>query len=148
MQRSIVYVSHSRKIPQYRSTFYTPLRKSILAQQFVLILPHEQSDDPYPTRELFEKHATEIIILAEISFDSQGQKIELTWADALHIPVITCARMDAKSSLHHQGITSLIATSWISSPSFSYMMLKKNSYEKNLVFFFLFYSFCSIKKRV
>jgi len=83
----------------YKKLLYAPIKGSSLNSVYRLIFPHEFSDDPYPTRELFESKRAEIIVLAEISYDSSGQRTELDWANELNIPVIAFHKEDQKNNI-------------------------------------------------
>lgn len=80
-----IYVSHQRK-GDYKTELYEPLRSSNLAE---FIFPHENSDQPFNTKELFENKGCDLV-LAEVSNSSTGQGIELGWASLLGIKII-CA---------------------------------------------------------
>lgn len=79
-----IYVSHSKKF-DYKNELYKPLRESGFPVEF--ILPHETSDEPFDSKSLFENKGCNYI-LAEVSYPSTGQGIELGWANANNIPVI------------------------------------------------------------
>lgn len=64
---------------------YDPLRNSILLKEYDFVFPHENSREPYPTKDKLEKSD---LILAEVSFPSTGQGIELGWADMKNIPIM------------------------------------------------------------
>ncbi|MFA9288297.1 MAG: hypothetical protein ACEQSA_00250 [Weeksellaceae bacterium] len=89
-----IYVSHSSNF-DYQTELYLPL-KTIL-KDHTLILPHEKDAKPFPVRELFSDKKCDLVI-AEVSFPSTGQGIELGWADSLKIPVLYLLRKDIKAS--------------------------------------------------
>lgn len=91
----IIYVSHSREF-DFKNNLYQPLRTAALPG-LKFILPHETSDAPYPTRALFEQKACDLV-LAEVSYPSTGQGIELGWAQMLGIPVICMYKKGTKPS--------------------------------------------------
>ena len=79
-----IYVSHSRTF-DFRHQLYEPLLESPLAVDHHLILPHQHSDSPYP----LEKNIKNIdLVVAEVSFVSTGQGIELGLAHAAGKPII------------------------------------------------------------
>lgn len=96
----IIYFSHSKNF-DYKKELYEPLRNSELAKNNRFIFPHDQSDNPYGTKKLFETKTCDLVI-AEVSFPATGQGIELGWADFLHIPIICMYKKDTKiaESLH------------------------------------------------
>lgn len=82
----IIYVSHSRDF-DYKNELYIPFRISSLNNSYTIILPHEKSQEYYPSKDLFKNKKCDLVI-AEISYPSVGQGIELGWADAYNIPII------------------------------------------------------------
>lgn len=87
-----IYVSHSREL-DFRAGLYEPVRRSLLNLQLDFVLPHEKSDRPFLTKE-FLKYCN--IVLAEVSFGSIGQGIELGWADALNVPIACIGKVGTK----------------------------------------------------
>lgn len=95
-----IYFSHSKKF-DYKKELYEPLRNSELAKHHRFIFPHEESEKPYPTKELFQSKKCNLVI-AEVSFPATGQGIELGWADVNQIPIACIYLTDSKisESLH------------------------------------------------
>ena len=91
-----IYVSHSRNY-DFVNELYLPIRISKLNSEHEFILPHENSSEPFNTKELFQSGGCKLV-LAEVSFPATGQGIELGWANLLHIPVICISKKDAKIS--------------------------------------------------
>lgn len=79
-----IYVSHLRNF-DYINQLYRPLKESKLPVEF--IFPHEDSPSTFNSKELFEAHGCDYV-LAEVSYPSTGQGIELGWADIFGIPII------------------------------------------------------------
>lgn len=98
-----IYVSHSTGF-DFRSELYTPLQNSEISQSHTLILPHMASDIPYTTKELFEKKQCDVV-LAEVSYPSTGQGIELGWADLFGIRIVCVSKKGAKVSSSLQTVT-------------------------------------------
>lgn len=90
-----IYIAHSRKF-DFKGELYAPLIVAI-GKQHELILPHANSDEPYPSQKLFEDAGCDIV-LAEISWPSTGLGIELGWAVLLKIPVYGLRRDDSAVS--------------------------------------------------
>ncbi len=88
-----IYFSHSRSF-DYKKELYEPLRNSDLAKQHRFVFPHEESDNPFSTKQLLESKACDLIV-AEVSFPATGQGIELGWADILQIPIVCIHKKDA-----------------------------------------------------
>ena len=91
-----IYLSHSRNF-DFTKELYNPIISSPLAEAHEFIFPHENSDHPYPTRELFQNKGCDVVI-AEVSFPATGQGIELGWASILDIPIICIYKEGAKTS--------------------------------------------------
>lgn len=91
-----IYVSHSTGY-NYKNELYLPIRNSQLSNKLNFILPHENSSEQYNTKELFQSGKCDLII-AECSYPSTGQGIELGWADFLHIPIAAIFKSGQKPS--------------------------------------------------
>lgn len=89
-----IYVAHLRNY-DFQNELYKPLRESPLSSEYDLVLPHEHAETPFNSRELIHSGKCDLI-LAEVSFPSTGQGIELGWADAAGIPIICFYKKDAK----------------------------------------------------
>lgn len=79
-----IYVSHSRNF-DYINELYKPLKEAKLPVEFVF--PHEQNLEKFNSKELFESRGCNYV-LAEVSYPSTGQGIELGWADIFGVPVL------------------------------------------------------------
>lgn len=91
-----IYVTHSKKF-NFHEELYKPLRSSALNVNHQFFLPHEFNDEPYDSRNLIMNKQCDLI-LAEISYPSTGQGIELGWADLNHIPIVCAYKTGAKIS--------------------------------------------------
>ena len=91
-----IYISHSRKF-DFHKELYAVLQDSELAKKHTFILPHAESNESYDTRTFFQSETCDLVI-AEVSYPSTGQGIELGWADALRIPIICLYKKDAQTS--------------------------------------------------
>lgn len=80
-----IYVSHLRR-GNYEEELYKPLLTSKLAEQHTFIFPHDTSQKPFNTKDLFNGRQCDLV-LAEISYPATGQGIELGWADMFNIPI-------------------------------------------------------------
>lgn len=90
-----IYVGHSSSI-KYRETLYKSLKESKLAERHNLVLPHEDSDEPFDSKKFLENHCD--IFIAEVSEASTGLGIELGWADIYEVPVICICRKKSNPS--------------------------------------------------
>jgi len=87
-----LYVTHSKNF-DFKNQLYYPIRNSSLNTKFRIALPHEFSDSPFSSKKFISSCYK---ILAEVSFPSTGQGIELGWADAYSIPIICFYRTGSK----------------------------------------------------
>ena len=83
-----VYVSHSSSY-DFVKELYEPLKNSNIWNQHEFFLPHEGK--PVNTREVISNSE---IVLAEVSYPSTGQGIELGWASCYGKRII---------AMHRQG---------------------------------------------
>nr|AIA14292.1 Unknown Function [uncultured bacterium] len=106
-----IYISHSRKF-DFQNELYKVLRESELNSNHEFILPHEQSDMPFNTKELFMNKGCDVVV-AEVSYPATGQGIELGWADMLEIPIICIYKegIEPSQSLHTVSKRFLMYTS-------------------------------------
>lgn len=88
-----IYVGHSRHF-DYKSELYAPIRSSSLNQKHTFILPHENSDTPFSSKEFFQTSCD--LFIAEVSYPATGLGIELGWADAYGVPVICIYKAGTK----------------------------------------------------
>jgi nucleoside 2-deoxyribosyltransferase len=79
-----IYLSHSTNF-NFKEDLYQLIKKEDFHNNF--IFPHEKSDKQYPVKKLFSSKKCNLII-AEISFPSTGQGIELGWANIRKIPIV------------------------------------------------------------
>ncbi|MEJ2268064.1 MAG: hypothetical protein P8X70_03240, partial [Nanoarchaeota archaeon] len=82
-----IYVSHSNNF-NFKELLYEALRKSSLNDKVKFIFPHKDSNEYYDTKGLFNS-GQEIIVLAELSYQSTGRDIELGMAFQKDIPAKT-----------------------------------------------------------
>lgn len=101
-----IYVGHSKKF-NYKKELYEPLRESSLNDRHEIVLPHEESDEPFNSKEFLE---TCDVMIAEVSYPGTGLGIELGWADALGIPIIAARRKDIKLSNSVKSLIDCIIT--------------------------------------
>lgn len=80
-----IYVAHSTNY-DYRAKLYDPIRDSKLDEKHNFILPHEDSDNLFNSKEFLQSQCD--LVLAEVSEASTGQGIELGWADLYNIPIL------------------------------------------------------------
>lgn len=93
-----IFVPHSSNF-DFRNELYLPLRNSSLNDQHEFILPQENKREVI-TREIIKACG---LILAEVSYPSTGQGIELGWASILDVPIVCIYKEGFKYSpaLHY-----------------------------------------------
>ncbi|HSX30475.1 MAG TPA: nucleoside 2-deoxyribosyltransferase [Candidatus Saccharimonadales bacterium] len=89
-----IYLSHSGNY-DYESELYTLLRASALARTHQIFFPHDKENIDVNTRSLIE-HSD--LVLAEVSYPSTGQGIELGRASASGTPILCFYKTGSKIS--------------------------------------------------
>lgn len=80
----LIYISHASSF-NFAEELYKPIKKGLGASNF--IFPHEDlKTNPYDVRKLFNSGKCSQVI-AEVSYPSTGQGIELAWAEHLNIKI-------------------------------------------------------------
>jgi nucleoside 2-deoxyribosyltransferase len=79
-----IYISHSGNY-DYETGLYAPIKHSDLTKEHQLFLPHEAENADMSAKE--ELTRTDLLI-AEVSYPSTGQGIEMGLASALHVPIV------------------------------------------------------------
>jgi nucleoside 2-deoxyribosyltransferase len=93
-----IFVAHASSF-NFKEALYDPLRNSVLNQQHEIILPQEEGHEEV-TKELIKSCD---LLIAEVSYPSTGQGIELGWADMYSVPVVCIYKQGASFSqaLHY-----------------------------------------------
>lgn len=105
---SVWYMTHATSY-DFQKLLYIPLKQSSLWQQHSIILPHDSVADKVVNSHEWISESD--LILAEVSFPSTGQGIELGWAHALHKPIIC---------FHQQANTPSRSLQFVAKKIFSY----------------------------
>jgi hypothetical protein len=84
-----IYIGHSSSI-DFKERLYRPLRNSSLDDEHNIVLPYEDSDEPFDSKEFLKNECD--VFVAEVSEASTGLGIELGWADLYEVPVICIYR--------------------------------------------------------
>lgn len=79
-----IYISHPR-VFDYKKDLYEVIEHSNLDHTF--IFPHKDSEESFNSKELFQTHDCDLV-LAEGTYQSTGQGIELGWANVFGIEII------------------------------------------------------------
>jgi hypothetical protein len=99
-----IYISHCGAY-DYENELYQPIKESRLASSHNFFLPHEpQNLDTDAVTEL--KHTD--VLVAESSFPSTGQGIELAQAKAAGVPIVCFYKVGAKPSSSLRFVTNKI----------------------------------------
>lgn len=89
-----IVVTHSSGF-DYEAELYGPLRASSLMLQHSILLPHEPQNRNVSTKvQLLDAH----LVVAEVSYPSTGQGIELGWADMMNVPILMLHRTEMRPS--------------------------------------------------
>lgn len=93
-----IYVPHSNNF-DFKNELYLPIRNSKLNNIYDFFLPHE-NNRKVNTKNLIKSCD---LVLAEVSYPSTGQGIELGWASIMSIPIICIYNENKKYSpaLHY-----------------------------------------------
>ncbi len=83
-----IYLSHSRKF-DFKRELYKPIRRSKLNRKHEIILPHEHSDEWFPSQQELQNCD---LMIAEASFESQSLSTELQWAVSFGVPIILAVK--------------------------------------------------------
>jgi hypothetical protein len=79
-----IYVTHSSNF-DYQRELYEPLRNSQLNREHEITLPHQSTTEQFNSKKYMKECD---LIIAEVSYPSTGQGIELGWADIYNVPIV------------------------------------------------------------
>jgi nucleoside 2-deoxyribosyltransferase len=94
-----IYIYHSSSF-DFKNELYKPIRESELNKKYNFILPHENKI--IDTKQTIKEAD---LIIAEVSFPSTGQGIELGWANILNKKIICIYKDEHKYSSALKFIT-------------------------------------------
>jgi hypothetical protein len=83
-----IYVGHSRNF-DFQKELYEPIRRSPLNKRHEIVLPHEHSNEAFPSSDFLTSCD---LMIAEASWESAGLSTELQWAVSFGVPVILAVR--------------------------------------------------------
>jgi len=115
-----IYVTHSSGF-DYQNELYQPLRKSELNKLHEITLPHEHTTDQFNSKDYMKECN---LILAEVSYPSTGQGIELGWANLYKVPIVCLYKEGTKPS----GSLKVISNSFIEYENNQDMIQKLTDY--------------------
>jgi len=96
-----IYVAHSKQL-NYLENLYRPIREDKELQEHTILLPHEESNDSYNSREFYKDLS---IMIAEVSYPATGMGIELCWAYDYNVPIYCLFQKNMKVSNSLKSIT-------------------------------------------
>jgi hypothetical protein len=99
-----IYISHCGSY-DYENKLYKPIKESSLATIHHFFLPHEPQN--IDTDAVIELKHTDVLV-AEASFPSTGQGIELAQAKAANVPIVCFYMADTKPSSSLRFVTDRI----------------------------------------
>lgn len=91
-----VFISHSSNY-DFVNKLYKPLRNSKLNKVHKIFLPYEDSGKGkiVLTKNIIKNSD---VVIAEVSYPSTGQGIELAWVNAFEVPIICIYKQNCKVS--------------------------------------------------
>jgi nucleoside 2-deoxyribosyltransferase len=98
-----IYVGHAKQL-DYRKVLYEPLRNSALNSEHEIVLPHEDCDALFNSKDFLE---TCDVMIAEVSYPATGLGIELGWADCLGCPIICIYKKGSKASSSLKAVSNI-----------------------------------------
>ncbi|HSW90817.1 MAG TPA: hypothetical protein VLF64_02355 [Candidatus Saccharimonadales bacterium] len=100
-----IYISHCGGAYDYKTELYAPIKESELAKTHYFFLPHEPEN--LDTDAVTELKRMDVLV-AEASFPSTGQGIELAQAKAANVSIICFYKTGAKTSSSLRFVTDKI----------------------------------------
>ena len=97
-----IYVSHSSNF-DYEKELYSPIKDSDLYKNNTVILPHEVEETRKNSKEYIRNSD---MIIAEVSYPSTGQGIELGWAESFGKRIICIHKKGNKLSNSLKAVSS------------------------------------------
>lgn len=89
-----LYLSHSGNF-DYQTELYEPLKQSSIVVDHSIFFPHDPENIDTKTKDIIPTYD---VVIAEVSYPSTGQGIEIGWASASDTPVFCFYRSDSKPS--------------------------------------------------
>lgn len=100
-----IYISHCGGVFDYENGLYKPIKESDLAKDNYFFLPHEPEN--LDTDAVTELKRMDVLV-AEASFPSTGQGIELAQAKAANVPIVCFYKRGAKISSSLRFVTNSV----------------------------------------
>jgi len=99
-----IYISHSSSY-DYENELYAPIKASELYKEHKIFLPHGPKNIDIPAKDVLAKMD---LLIAEVSYPSTGQGIEMGLASAANVPIICFFKDGSKPSSSLRFITEKI----------------------------------------
>jgi hypothetical protein len=96
-----IYISHSRKF-DFQNELYKPLLESELSKKHEIIFPHDEAHKDVSTKDIIRECD---LVVAEVSFPSIGEGIELGWANGSYVTTICFYKPDSEVSSSLKYVT-------------------------------------------
>ena len=90
-----IYIAHSKSL-DFKKELYQPIRQSSLNDKHTFILPHENSNESFNSKDYLKNEAD--LMIAEVSKPAIGLGIELCWADTYNVPIACIYKKGSKIS--------------------------------------------------
>ncbi len=97
-----IYIGHSTSY-DFKNELYKPLMESSLNKIHEIILPHENSNELFNSKDFLANEAD--LMIAEVSYPSFGLGIELGWANLNNVKIICVYKNGAKVSGALKAVT-------------------------------------------
>ena len=120
-----IYVTHSNSF-DFKNELYIPLRNSNLNNIHSITLPHDNSSEQFNSKDYLKKCD---LVIAEVSFPSTGQGIELGWANLYDIPIVCVYKKGTKFS----GSIKSVSNNFIEYENSKDMIAKLSNYIEEIL---------------
>jgi len=98
-----IFVAHSSSY-DFQNELYKPVRESELNSQYEFILPQENGPEP-TTKEIIKSCD---LLLAEGSYPSTGEGVEMGWANIFEVPIVCFYKESSRISNSFKKLTKTI----------------------------------------
>lgn len=119
-----IYVTHSTSF-DFKKELYEPIRSSSLDSSYEITLPHENSDEQFNSKDYMKDCD---LIIAEVSYPSTGQGIELGWANLYGKQIVCIYKIGSKPS----GSLKIVSNTLIEYTSQKDMIQNLETYIENI----------------
>jgi nucleoside 2-deoxyribosyltransferase len=96
-----IYITHSTSF-DFHTELYKPLKNSIIAKNNNIFFPHDEENKNINSQQIIKNSD---LIIAEVSYPSTGQGIELGWANSLNKNILCIYKKNQKFSSSLKFIT-------------------------------------------